>query len=171
MRALSYWIPFGDAGTLATARKMRQLVLLTYATPPVRNLAARLAVLAGTRDATLLAGTIRNFLEDHVHFTRDPTGTELLQDPRLAIHAILTRGVATLDCDDIAMLAAALGMSVGLRARFVLVGFRSPQAPLRHVWTELVSGTGKGPWVEMDTSRPMQHVPVASIKRRLIVEV
>jgi transglutaminase-like putative cysteine protease len=109
---------------------------------------------------------MRGWLEDHVMFVRDPTNQELVHDPALVVRAIRARGVVHLDCDDVATVAAALGLAVGLRARFVVAAFRD--RAYRHVWTELGDPRG-GRWIEMDITRPAQgltSVPVTRLFRR-----
>lgn len=102
------------------------------------------------------ARLIREWVDNHVHFTPDPYLVELLKSPEYMLRFILAEGVATGDCDDVALLTAALGMAVGIPARFVLLSFASGQ-PFRHVYTEL--GTPCEGWVEMDTTRPDQFPP------------
>ncbi|MEE8177710.1 MAG: hypothetical protein V3T65_06925 [Acidobacteriota bacterium] len=60
-------------------------------------------------------------------------------------------GAAQVDCDDAAVLSAALGKAVGLKPRFVVLGFEGPTGPYRHVYTELFDGVA---WTEMDVTRP-----------------
>lgn len=171
MHVSSFPIPGGDAGTSITVFFMRRMVRKVIVDPLVIRTASNLVMEAGATNQLQEALAIRDWLESYVVFTPDPQGVELLQDPRLSIQAILTRGYATLDCDDIAILGATLGLARGLRARFVLVGFHSPTAPFRHVWTELTPARGVPRWVELDTSRPQQHASVSSIRRRRDVEV
>jgi transglutaminase-like putative cysteine protease len=160
-------IPAGDAGTAATLGLMAQLARAGAVTPIVRQVAVAVASGAAVRDGILQADTLRNWIEDHSVFIRDPQGTELLHDPALMVRSILTSGVIHVDCDDIAILAAALGVAVGLRARFVVVGFRDPRAPFRHVWAELQDPRG-GPWRELDITRPAQGLSGLAVARRAV---
>jgi len=80
------------------------------------------------------------------------------------------RGVAQVDCDDVAMLGAALGKAVGLRARFVAVAFGPRGAPYRHVWAELGPRTNNV-WLDMDTTRPAQGLPMHLISRVMTKDV
>lgn len=161
----------GDLGTYQTLGVMRAMVRRDYVLPQVRLLAQRIAAPAGAKDGEEQARAIRDFLEDHTQFLRDPYQGEMLHAPLWQVRAILTRDCAYVDCDDVAMLAAALGMSIGLQARFVVVAFGSPQAPFRHVWTELASPTAPQRWYEMDVTRPSQGLPLDRISRTYRVGV
>lgn len=173
MRVFRMWIPKGDFGTSLVVMAMRFLARGGVSKPLIRGLA--LEAIQGTegKDGTAQAVAIRDFIDANVEFVRDPAGEELLYTPdRMA--RILTGGGGPLriDCDDVAVLAAALGGSVGLRSRFVVVGFLSPKAPFRHVWAELASPGRHAPWVEQDVTRQQQSLPIAdAIARRWIVGV
>jgi hypothetical protein len=145
----------GDAGTAVAIGRMRFLVNRTYVLPVVRQPAAAIVAQVGPRDAVGRALSIRQFLEGHIQFLPDPTGTEYLHPPDWQMSQVLTRGIVQVDCDDVAMLAAALGKAVGLHARFIVVGFGSPKAQFQHVWTELAP-TVVGPWIECDITRADQ---------------
>ncbi len=159
-------LPKGDIGTYITLGLMRSRVLADMALPGVRHLAITIASGAGSKDGTAQALAIRDYVESHTQFLRDPDGAEMLHSPRWQVQRLLTGNLVYVDCDDVAMLAACLGKSVGLKARFIVVGFVSPNAPYRHVWTELRSPTG-GPWVECDVTRPSQGLSGLAITRRL----
>jgi hypothetical protein len=97
----------------------------------------------------------------------DPSGVELLHDPVLLLEDIRERGQARGDCDDVAVLGAALGGAMGLSARFVVVGFRGPNEPFEHVWTELYDGTT---WRELDVTRP-RNAEAPATTREYVVDV
>lgn len=171
MRATRHWIPWGDAGTLAVVSHMRRLARAGSAHPRVRQLAASIVAGVPGKDGTLQAQVIREWIADRTDFLRDPKGTELLHAPALLSQWVLTRGRVAIDCDDVATWAAALGMAVGLRARFVLVGFGPPpRIPLRHVWAEL-SDPHHVNWVDVDVTRPAQGLDGLAISRTHIAEV
>jgi len=96
---------------------------------------------------------------------------EMLHGPAWQVQQIRARGIVQVDCDDVAMLAAALGKAVGLRARFVVVGFDSRTAPYRHVWAELSPRARVPMWSEMDVTRPAQGLPFDRIARVFNFEV
>jgi hypothetical protein len=163
-------IPDGDAGTYATVEAMRALARRDALTPDVR-LAASAAVRGVPFDrGNVHAGILGRWIEARVYFLADPLYAEALHAPAWQIREILTRGVIGVDCDDVAMLAAAMGLSIGLRARFVLVGFNLPNAPFRHIWTELAAVQNPH-WVAIDPTRPQQGLASLPISRQTIVEV
>lgn len=131
---------------------MRQLVRAEYTLPLVRETAAAIVRGTGT-DAELQAQRIRSWLERHVGFLRDPLDTEALHTPVALLTLLGANGYLEVDCDDVATLGAALGMAVGLRARFVLLG-REGEG-YEHVWTEL-SDPRLDSWTELDITRPYQ---------------
>ncbi len=132
--------------------RMRMLVLQQYATPLVRQCAATIAAGTGTasRYQTRL---VREWLARYVGFLRDPIGHELLHTPELLVAAIQQHGAVDVDCDDVAMLGAALGMAIGLRARFVMIG---RDGGYEHIWSELCGPNAGDAWEDLDITRPYQ---------------
>jgi len=173
MRTQLYDIPGGDWGTRATVRRMGKLANKGAINPKVRRLALQITRGISGRNSWGQAMAIRRYLFHAIAFTKDPHGAELLYAPELMVK-ILTTGQLPLrvDCDDAAVLAASIGKSIGLRARLVVVGFHSPKAPMRHIFTEL-AGTGPASrWYEMDVTRSQQFLPLqAAISRQWIVGV
>lgn len=149
---------------------MRAMVYREFVNPIVRLTASQIVGGGNGMDGTEQALSIRDFLENHVEFLRDPDGVEMLHGPVWQLQQIQQNGVVRVDCDDVAMLSAALGKAVGLRARFVVVGFDNPKAPYRHVWTELAP-RNLPVWVDMDITRPAQGLPFNRISRVLNVDV
>lgn len=161
-----YTIPPGDAGIKKTVRKMRELVREAITLPlPVET--AALITSMYPCCGTERAHAIREFLVAHVVFNPDPVGHELLRTPMYLLKQIQRDGYTWGDCDDVATLGATLGMSAGLPARFVLLGFR-PNAPFSHVFTELDTPQG---WLELDTTAPTQFPEGLVIHKRKTVEV
>jgi transglutaminase-like putative cysteine protease len=147
---------FGDIGTgrsagLDTVHRMRQIVLEQFPLPLIRETAAGIVRGTGT-DSELQAERIRAWLTRHVGFLRDPYQVEALHTPEAMLTLLGSRRWLEVDCDDVAILGAALGMAVGLRARFVLLG---AGGGYEHVWTELADPRG-GDWYELDITRPFQ---------------
>lgn len=182
----------GDAGTADTVDLMAGLIRDGAVDPLVRRQA--IAIIAGTapRDYDAQLAALRAWVSRHVVFLRDPTVAELLHSPRLMVQSIMTNpsGVIHVDCDDVAILAGALGMSIGLLCRIVTVAFRDPTTPaapvgwltriLRgfdgaepyaHTWSELSCPVGSPQWCDMDTTRSTQGVDPSLIARSFIVEV
>lgn len=166
VEALGGTIADGDEGTFQTVDRMRALVNDRCAHPVIRGLAVSIVGL-GTDPARQIAA-IRSWLRVHVRFLPDPDTTELLHDPVLLAQMIDAQSVIGADCDDVAMLGAALGKAVGLAARFVVVGFFDVNAPLTHIWAELFDGSR---WVELDTTRTAQNIEDGRITRRVNVDV
>ena len=162
-----YTLPDGDGQTVATVGMMRQLATAGALTPDVRHVAAFLAQGLG-RNQLSHADAIAGWVAQHTHFLPDPSVAEALVPPDILVGIIADQGFAQVDCDDVAMLAAALGLSIGLRARFVVVSFLTVDAPYEHVWAELSDAEGSE-WVVIDPPRPLQGFP--PIGRHLIVEV
>lgn len=171
MRVSRVWMPGGDFGTYFTLAAMQRLVRDDAPDPTVRRIAIDAIDGTGINDAIGHIVAIRDYLSRHVIFLRDPFGSELLHGPKLLAAKILTEGVVHVDCDDVAMLSAAMGKAIGLRTRFVVVGFRSQNSPYRHVWTEISPGSGNPSWFEMDITRPAQGIAASSISRRFVREV
>ena len=91
-----------------------------------------------------------------MRFVADPVADELVTDPVLLLRDIAQAGYGAGDCDDVATLGATLAESVGLPARFIVVGFDAPDAPFSHVYAEIADGFGG--WRELDTTRRMPDV-------------
>lgn len=163
-------LPASDLGTHLTLLTMRAMVYREFMNPLVRLTAAQIVAGINGQDGVEQAHAIRDYLSNFTEFLRDPDGIEMLHGPVWQLQQIRQNGVVQVDCDDVAMLAAALGKAVGLRARFVVVGFDNPKQPYRHVWTEL-SPRNLPAWVDMDVTRPAQGLPFGRIARVLTKEV
>lgn len=159
-------LPASTFGTLLTVAQMRMMVYREFMNPVVRLTAAGIVAGLGGKDGVEQAQEIRDWLETHTEFLRDPDQVEMLHGPVWQIQQIQQNGVVQVDCDDVAMLGAALGKAIGLRARFVVVAFDAPNAPFRHVWAEL-SSANVDAWVDMDVTRPAQGLPFGRISRVL----
>lgn len=171
MRASLSFLPDGDAGTAATLDRMAAMARRAALDPVIRQAAAS-AVRGmpgdwGTQHALIL----RDWMTARTAFLADPLYAEALHDPEWMVRQILTRGLVSVDCDDIAMLAAAMGLSIGLRARFVTVGFTSPNASYSHVWAELATAASRPCWVPVDPTRPVRGLDRLPITRRHAMEV
>lgn len=151
----------GDAGTRYTLNMMAAIARGASRSPPIRAVAhALIAQLPGTSTAAI--GAIRRYVATYVTFQNDPPGVEYVQQPVRLVQEIADHGVTYGDCDDVATLAAALGLSMGLRARYVVVAFRPLPTPYAHVYLEL-SGDGVT-WEVLDTTRPRGLQPAVTRK-------
>lgn len=146
-------IPIGEGftGTAATIRQLVQRARAAAQTQTVQDAAH--SIVGPHARAYASAKAVRRFLADKIMFQADPIGVELLRWPPTMLEEISTEGVAFGDCDDVATLGAALGIALGLAARFVVLAF-TPTGPFEHVYSELFAG---GDWVELDTTRPVQY--------------
>jgi len=157
----------GDMGTMQTISAMRRLVNMSLVDSIVVQTARSLAAQSMPRDRDAQAYSIQAFLKEHFQFVNDPRGVELLVPPKAMLQTIARRGVVTGDCDEAAILGAALGKAIGIRACFVVLGFRGPRGPLSHVYTVLRGSSG---WVSLDITRP-ERGPFPPVSRHTNVEV
>lgn len=167
----------GDAQTLATLRQMRRVARAAALTPDVRGVATTVVASAGPRAAAQIAA-LADWLAPLVTFVRDPYHVEMITDPVVLLRQLKVIGVVAADCDDVATLVAALGRSIGMRARFVVVAFaygdpRVPASakPFEHVFTQLAIPTGQPRWVSFDFTRQAQDAAATPIARAACVEV
>ncbi len=144
---------------------MRRAVRQDYGSLPVRQLATAIVAGAGSQRQAEVA-LIRRWLEGHTEFVRDPIGLEWVQTPLAQLEALGSLGTIRGDCDDVAVLGAALGMAVGLRARFITLGNAQQFV---HVFTVLGDPSGRQ-WWELDITRPQQNIP-ANLTHQLPIEV
>jgi transglutaminase-like putative cysteine protease len=128
-------LPSGDPGTRRTLEIMRRLTHEGATDPTVR--AASIAALTNVRshDARGEIASLFRFVRDRVAFRRDPVRTEWLQAAR---H---TLSLAAGDCDDRAVLLAAMLRSVGIPAWFRVVALdRSRPTTFSHVYVVVKMG-------------------------------
>jgi transglutaminase-like putative cysteine protease len=156
--ARTFTIPWGHAGIEVTVWHMRRLARRALGRPEVVESAQRVA---GVGSECRQAQRIRAYLAAKVRFTHDPLGVELIRTPLFMLREIDARGWVPGDCDDVAVLGAAFGMAVGIRARYVLIGLTRGE-PYEHVYTELLTDSGP---VDLDTTRPAQMPPGVEILR------
>ena len=164
-RVETYRIPRGNRGIRRTVRYMRRLAGQALTDPLTVETAA--IIVGPSGEPGEMAYRIREFLQDRVRFIPDPLGQELIRSPRFMLERIQAQGWAPGDCDDVATLGAALGMCVGLPARFVLLSF-SPTEPFSHVYAEIANGCC---WTDLDTTAPDQFPPGLRIHGTETIEV
>jgi transglutaminase-like putative cysteine protease len=146
------WIPDGDAGTYSTLARMAQVVNLGQINPLTVDAAHRIVSGCRPRDSGCYAYTIRAWLARWFRFVPDALDVETLRTPDYLLQELATRGAMTGDCDDAAVLGAALGKAVGLPARFVVLGFASAGDAFGHVYAQLQTQAGN--WVSLDVTKP-----------------
>lgn len=105
---------------------------------------------------------IRQWLIRRFRFVPDPPGVELLKSPSVMLREWGTDGEATGDCDDAAILGAAVALASGYRVRWVLLGFHRG-GPFAHVYAEAWDGLA---WQDFDVTRPAQFPPGLKAQRR-----
>lgn len=150
---------------------MRGAVYIPPTTAGVRQSLATMAVLA-RRDSvdvdvvtlahSLLSAAggpryvvqkIRAWLSAQWREVPDPEGVELLRTPASEVRQYLLGSGMSGDCDDIAMVAATLGIALGIRVRYVAVSFGPSLVP-SHVYAELQSPAPGVGWFDVDILRP-----------------
>lgn len=144
------WIPSGDAGTRVTLERMAALAMAGASDPTVRRMARE--IVAEDRDPI---AALREWMAQRVVFRRDPSGVELLHSPVLMLQAIQVQGSVRVDCDDAAILGAALALSLGYTVRWVVVALDGRKS-FQHVWAEVQDREGK--WRELDVTRKSQSL-------------
>lgn len=112
----------GFAGVEQALEKMRGLLRETQKDKRVRFVAEQIVRRAPGGDRRAEAREIFDFVLRHVRYTRDPSSVELVQDPRVLLQRIERVGWAAGDCDDMALLIAALGHQIALPIVWVLLG-------------------------------------------------
>ncbi len=138
----------GDAGTGQTLDRMRALVDTGAQLPETRLAVAAALTSALPRNPQSELSALLEWVQEHWHYVRDPTSVELVQTPALMLREIRLRGEVQGDCDDAAVLFAALAESAGYPTRFVVQG---PAGDLfRHVVIEVQAG---GRWLAVDPSQ------------------
>lgn len=136
-------IPGGIAGTRATLRTMADLIRRARLDIAVRSLAVMIVAGLPHKAYAEQAGAICRWVQQNIQFVRDIRGVETLTPPAYLIE------VRAGDCDDQAMLVAALAESIGLPSRLVAGGPRNNYAV--HVWAEIYAG---GRWIACETTEP-----------------
>lgn len=158
-------IPTGDRGAYATLREMRRLVLKSMASVMVLDEAKQIIRSVGGKNRLAQAQAIAGYMASSLRFVRDPWGVELIHTPEFMIERIHRNGMYEADCDDYAILSAALAKAIGLRTKFVILGFAGSSGPWSHVYT--IAETPQG-WVPFDVSF---GIPDGAITRKAYYEV
>lgn len=144
---------------------MKQVVHDSMRDPVVLDSAKMVIRSAGGKNREEQARHIAGWVSQSIRFVRDPYGIETIHTPRYMLDRIKTQGMFEADCDDYAVLSAALAKAVGLRTKFVIMGFLSKGAPWSHVYT--MAETPRG-WYPFDVSF---GIPPGAISRKAYYEV
>jgi len=161
----TYTIPQGDRGAYSTLRIMKRLVHESMKDVPILDKAKEIIRSVGGKDRKEQARVIGEWMEQSMRFVRDPYGIETIHTPLFMLDRIRSAGLFEADCDDYAVLSASLAKGVGLRTKFVILGFLSKEAPWSHVYT--IAETPSG-WFPFDHTF---GVPPGTITRKAYYEV
>lgn len=143
LKAQSFSIPGGLAGTQATLRMMRSVALAGAKSPTVRTLALSIVQSLPPRDTLSEAKALFQWVRDRIRFVQDVDNVETVQTTDYTLH------VGQGDCDDKTTLLAALSLSIGLPFRFVVVG--NDPSNFCHVLGQVNAG---GRWYFVEPSEP-----------------
>lgn len=149
------WIPGGDLATWMTLRAMRRLVCEGVADVLTVETAHTIIRACPPRDVRCNALSIRAWLARNFKFVPDPVMQETLRPSRRLLEQFARDGVVSGDCDDAAVLGAALAASVGFIPWAVVAGFRRPGAHFQHVYTVLPMEPYSPGWIDLDVTRPL----------------
>lgn len=125
---------------------MVKLTKAAKADPEIHALSRHLVAQVPGKSWGQEVNTIFRFVRDTIRYTLDPAGWEGLQTP------VQTLKMKSGDCDDQAMLVAALLESIGHKCRFVAVKVdNSPQ--YCHVFAQTKIGPN---WITLETTEPWE---------------
>lgn len=163
-------IPWGDFGVTKTLNMMADMVNAAVDSPQVVYAARRLAVMGGVRNDLGQAYTIRAWLASVWRFVSDPLDRELLITPDELLNSLARDGYIAGDCDEAAVLGAALAKAIGFRVVIYALAFPDDNEQgdrYQHVYASIL--TDAGPEVSLDVTRP--RGPVPPVMRTMFVEV
>lgn len=166
-KAFTVWglkdIPDGERGTDATVKQMALFVKASLRRPTLRLLAIKIlnTYKIPNHNNPEAIKALFSWVKQNIRYLKDPVEVETVQDPEATIK--LRAG----DCDDQASLMAALAMSIGHAARFVVIG--SHKDAFGHVYPEI---NINGRWVPVDTVAPLAFgsAPKSSVKKTYSIE-
>jgi hypothetical protein len=126
----------GQQGNVDTIQLMKAVANSYRDNPLVRDLALNIVHCAGVQDHKFVteAAALGDYVQKNVRYSRDPYGTEMLQDPLFLIQRI-TEGRARGDCDDQALLFSTLALAIGLDPYFRAIKYRSFWGPYDHIYS------------------------------------
>jgi len=125
---------------------MRRYVIDYKIHPAVRELALKLTRHLPQKDFDGEIAALFDYVQNSIRYVRDINGVETVQTP------IKTLEYGAGDCDDKALLLAAMLESLGHETRFYAVGFRP--STISHVLLECKLINGK--WLALETTEPVR---------------
>ena len=152
---------------------MRSIVKKSRSDPDVIAVARSLTEHLAAKDWVGQVRAVFRFVRDRIRYTLDPNDVETLSTPMRLLR--LKQG----DCDDKAILLAALLEAIGHPARFKAVGFRAGE--LSHVYVETkleipaVLKAFPDGWIPLDATEIGDigdlAFPVSEIREKWIVHI
>lgn len=138
-------IPDGPEGVHQTLKLMRRLVLNGRKDFSIRRLAARLVENRDSKDFVGEVKDLHRYVRDRIRYLKDIREIETVATP------VRTLEFGQGDCDDKAVLLAALLEAIGHRTRFVAIGFDP-----NHFEHVLVETKIANHWVALETTEPVE---------------
>jgi len=136
-------VPGGIAGVQRTLALMVDLVRTFKTDLNVNALAVQLVHACAPKDKRCELDTLQVFVRDQIRYVNDIDGVETLQTP------VQTLKIQAGDCDDKAVLLAALAATIGFATRFCAIGVRGQD--FSHVMAQARLGAG---WINAETIVP-----------------
>lgn len=146
-------LPDGDDGTEATVKAMRGIIDAAQSSPLVQVAANNLRGFP----ASLIPRLLYDFLRDHLRFVDDPPGFEILTHPDRHLQAMIAGGHSLGDCDDHAIIGAAILKRLGFLPVIITMNDSGDTRPFSHVFFGYKSGNNIVP---MD---PQEGVPLGTL--------
>jgi len=136
----------GILGNIQTLKEMKKIANFRKGHPLVRKLALNILAYYNVPSQFFLseAQAIGQYVQEKVRYVRDALGIEQVHDPVTMIDQIIN-GTAQGDCDDMALLLAALLLSVGHKPRFRTVRYRDLLGPYNHIYVVVYEKNRDGP--------------------------
>jgi transglutaminase-like putative cysteine protease len=142
-------IPDGVQGIRATLALMVNIARKSKTDYAVRDKALSLVSTLTQKDWLGEVRAIHQYVRDDIRYVKDINGVETLATPAQ------TMQIGQGDCDDKALLTAALLETLGHPARFVAVGRELGQFEHVLVETKLSFKGGASHWVSVETTEPV----------------
>jgi hypothetical protein len=99
-------------------------------------------------------------------YTNDPRHVEFIKDPLRQVEEILQHGTTAVDCDESAMMAATMALTIGREVEFVAMGFGGDA--LTHVAVRVKEPKSKK-WILLDSVAGPREKEAAHRARKILV--
>lgn len=158
----------GDTGTTETLVAMQEFVLDAMADPRMQTLASALATQVPRGDRLGQLYRVHHWLRERTTFKGDPWKLEHLRHPVRALGEMVAMPAkrTAMDCDDVAMLGAALVGLMGFKPKFIVTG-RNPSGAFEHVFYGAQVGRQVIPFDPQEGTPPGQW-PVTAKRRAMM---